>query len=289
MSTPQAPAANRPPAEKAAHPRTVSPLMRIAARVSESLVVPILLVVTWVWLSAANVINPLFLPGPAQVWRSFRGMEASLGSAISSTILTTLVGFAVGTVVGVLIGLLLAYSKHVRILLGGIFDALRPIPVFALIPLFILWFGLGRTPQIVLVGFGTAVVLVVTTLEAIRNVTPTYVKAALNLGASRSFIYRTVVIPSISPHLVGAVRVSAAASWGLGVAAEMIGAQKGLGYLMINRQNYLDTAGIIVIVVIYGVIAYLVDVLIRIGQRRLLRWTERDQMAAPVGSVLGAL
>ncbi|GAB3582865.1 ABC transporter permease [Amycolatopsis endophytica] len=261
---------------------------RTALRIAEAVLIPAVLIVVWIWTSTSNLTDPLFVPSPGQVWNSFVALEPRLGSAITSTVLTTLAGFAVGTGAGVGIGLLLAYSRHTRSLLGGIFDALRPIPIFALIPLFILWFGLGRTPQIILVAFGTFVVLVVTTLEAIRNVPPVYVKAALNLGASRGFIYRTVVVPSITPHLIGAVRVSAAASWGLGVAAEFIGAQNGLGYLIINRQNYLDTAGIVVLVVVYAIIAYLVDLLIRLGQGRLLRWTDRGSAASSVSSVLGA-
>ncbi|MFJ4175213.1 ABC transporter permease [Microbacterium sp. NPDC089696] len=256
-------------------------------RAIEALVVPVALLVLWAVVTSAGLIDTLFLPSPEMFWNSLVGLAPLLPSAIGMTVSLTLAGFFIGTLGGIIVGLLLAYSFRIRNLFGGVFEALRPVPVFALIPLFILWFGLGTTPQIILVAFGTFVVLVVTTLEAIRNVSPVYVKAALNLGASRSFIYRTVIVPSITPHLVGAVRVSAAASWGLGVAAEFIGAQDGLGYLMLNRQTFLDTAGILVIVVIYSLIAFLFDTLIRIGQRRLLRWTGRNQLSSQVGSVLG--
>lgn len=255
--------------------------------IAEGFFIPIILLVIWWLATRGGAVNPLFLPSPEQIWTSLVGLAPRLPSAVFTTVSMTLTGFVLGTLGGILIGLLLAFSKHVRLLTGPIFDALRPVPVFALIPLFILWFGLGRPPQIILVAFGTFVVLVVSTLEAIRNVSPTYVKAALNLGASRAFIYRTVIVPSITPHLAGAVRVSAAASWGLGVAAEFIGAQDGLGYLMINRQTYLDTAGILVIVILYSLIAFLFDLLIRFLQRKLLRWTERDQLSTHIGSVLG--
>lgn len=256
-------------------------------RVAEAMVVPVALILLWVVVTSANLIDTLFLPSPEMIRSSLVGLAPRLPSAIGTTVALTLAGFFIGTLSGIIVGLLLAYSLRIRNLFGGVFEALRPVPVFALIPLFILWFGLGTAPQIILVAFGTFVVLVVTTLEAIRNVSPVYVKAALNLGASRGFIYRTVIVPSITPHLVGAVRVSAAASWGLGVAAEFIGAQDGLGYLMLNRQTFLDTAGILVLVVIYSLIAFLFDTLIRIGQRRLLRWTGRNQLSSQVGSVLG--
>lgn len=269
------------------HRRPASAWRRKSLHTAEAFIVPVALVALWIFVTSANLVDTLFLPSPEMFWNSLVGLAPRLPSAIATTVALTLAGFLIGTASGILVGLLLAYSLRIRNLFGGTFEALRPVPVFALIPLFILWFGLGTTPQIILVAFGTFVVLVVTTLEAIRNVSPVYVKAALNLGASRSFIYRTVIVPSITPHLVGAVRVSAAASWGLGVAAEFIGAQDGLGYLMLNRQTFLDTAGILVIVVIYSVIAFLFDTLIRLGQRRLLRWTGRNQLSSQVGSVLG--
>lgn len=280
-------------AEAAETPRSPQPKRsfwkRRSFHIAEGLLIPVVLVLVW-WLTTnSGTVNPLFLPSPAQVWTSLVGLSPRLPSAIFTTVSMTLTGFMLGTLSGILIGLLLAYSKHMRRLTGPIFDALRPVPVFALIPLFILWFGLGRPPQVILVAFGTFVVLVVSTLEAIRNVSPIYVKAALNLGAARAMVYRTVIVPSITPHLAGAVRVSAAASWGLGVAAEFIGAQDGLGYLMINRQTYLDTAGILVIVILYSLIAFLFDLLIRFLQRKVLRWTERDQVSAHVGSVLGVI
>ncbi len=269
-------------------PRRRRPFWRTRSfAIAEGLFIPIILLAVWWLATSGGGVNPLFLPSPQQIWGSLVGLAPRLPSAVFTTVSMTLTGFVLGTLGGILIGLLLAYSKHVRLLTGQIFDALRPVPVFALIPLFILWFGLGRPPQIILVAFGTFVVLVVSTLEAIRNVSPTYVKAALNLGASRAFIYRTVIVPSITPHLAGAVRVSAAASWGLGVAAEFIGAQDGLGYLMINRQTYLDTAGILVIVILYSIIAFLFDLLVRFLQRKVLRWTERDQLSTHIGSVLG--
>src|SRR5690606_35680291 len=138
----------------------------------------------------------------------------------------------------------------IRDLLSDLMDIMRPVPVFALIPLFALWFGIGIAPQIAIIALGTSMILGVTTVSAIRNVSPVHIKAALTLGATRGAVYRTVIVPSIVPHLLGSVRVAAAASWGLDVAAEFHGAQQGLGYTMIVRQQYRDTSGIILICII---------------------------------------
>ena len=103
----------------------------------------------------------------------------------------------------------------------------RPVPVFALIPLFMLWFGIGFWPQILLVALGVSAILGVETYEAIRNLPLVYIRAASNLGADKKTIFRTVVIPYIFPHLIGAIRVAAAASWGLDVAAEFMWVRVG--------------------------------------------------------------
>jgi len=152
--------------------------------------------------------------------------------------------------------------------------------VFALIPLFVLWFGIGKAPQIALIALGCSVVLGVTTNEAIRNMPSIYVRAAYAMGASRKDVFRTVVIPYIIPHLIGAIRVAAASSFGLDVAAEFMGSQEGLGYLMIVQQQYLKTDGILAVVILYSILAYLLDMLIAFLERRLTVWTERRSKQA---------
>ena len=254
---------------------------------TRKLLVPVGLLVVWVAVTSADLVASLYLPSPQDLWNAFDGMRGELPRSLASSVGMTLAGFAVGTSLGALLGLLMAYSRVMRELFGSVLDFIRPVPVFALIPLFVVWFGIGRGPQITLIALGTSVVLGVTTLSAIRNVSPVHVKAALTLGATRWDAYRTVIVPSVLPHLLGAIRVAAAASWGLDVAAEFLGAQTGLGYLMINRQQYLDTAGILLVVLIYSALAMILDLLIQLAERPLTRWTERNATGGPVAGLLG--
>ena len=261
------------------------------SRVSEFLpkiAVPLVLIVLWIVVSELKLVKPIFVPPPAAVWKAFLGMSKLLPRSILTTVTMTLTGFGIGVIFGAASGLLMAYNKTIRNLLGALFDFSRPVPVFALIPLFILWFGIGRAPQIALIAMGTSVVLGVTTLEAIRNVPTIYIRAALTLGAGRQTIYSTVIVPYIIPHLIGAIRVAAAASWGLDVAAEFMGSQVGLGYLIILQQTYLRTAGIILLVAIYSIIAVLMDTLIAWAERRITRWTERRSNIGVVASIVGS-
>jgi ABC-type nitrate/sulfonate/bicarbonate transport system ATPase subunit/ABC-type proline/glycine betaine transport system permease subunit len=199
----------------------------------------------------------------------------------------TLSGYGLGLLLGVGMGLAFASSRAVRDLFGGTLNFIRPAPVFALIPLFLLWFGIGRGPQVALIALGTSVALSVATLDAVRNVNPTHIRAAATLGATKAVIYRTVVLPSIFSHLLGAVRFSLVAAWGLDVAAELIGSQNGLGYLMMVREQYIDTAGILTVVFLYGILAGVFDRLVVLVERPLTRWTTRGNDADATEAALG--
>jgi ABC-type nitrate/sulfonate/bicarbonate transport system permease component len=250
-------------------------------------VVPVLLLSTWLALSLSGSVDPLYLPPPSALWEAIKTIWPRLPSAFVSSVSVTLVGLVAGSVTGILIGLGMAASKTVRDLFGGLQDAIRPVPTFALIPLFVLWFGLGKAPQIALVMFGSAILLSLATIEAVRNVPPIYVRASLLFGAGRLTVYRTVILPAIVPHIFGALRAAAVAAWGRDVAAEYVGAQDGLGYLMIVQSQYFDTAGMWVIIFIYSVLAVSLDALLRAAQQPLTRWTDRNVDSGVVANVLG--
>ncbi|WP_131803498.1 ABC transporter permease [Pseudofrankia saprophytica] len=272
--------ASRPAGAEVAASRIGRAARRLARRVAIRSLVPALLVAAWCAVSYGGLVRAIYLPTPSALWSAFVDMRAALPGALVTSVGMTLTGYGLGLVLGVGMGLVFAYSRMLRDLFGGVLDFIRPAPVFALIPLFLLWFGIGRGPQIALITMGTSVVLSVTTLDAVRNVSPTHIRAAATMGASRRAIYRTIVVPSIFPHLLGAVRFSAVAAWGLDVAAELIGSQNGLGYLMMTREQYIDTAGILVVVVLYGLLATVLDRVIVLVERPLTGWTTREQQSA---------
>ncbi|MCX6089111.1 MAG: ABC transporter permease subunit, partial [Candidatus Atribacteria bacterium] len=210
---------------------------------------------------------------------SFIGLKNSILIATLTSVGITLSGFGLGLLVGIGMGLLMAYSRSFLEAVGPTMEFTRPVPVFAMIPLFILWFGIGLWPQVLLVALGVSAILGVTTYEAIRNMPMVYIRAATNLGADKKTVFRTVVTPYIFPHRIVAIRVAAAASWGLDVAAEFMGIQQGLGFNMIVQQIYLNTAGIIAIVLVYSVLAITLDQAIRKIDQKLTFWTERSKLS----------
>ena len=233
------------------------------------------------------LIDPVKLPGPDRVLQSLVEIIDLIPGAMWVSLQMVLVGLALGMVTGLATGVIFGYSPFVRRFFEATLDNLvRPVPFFALIPLFILWFGIGFWPQVALVALGIFLMFSLTTLEAIRNVPHIYVQAALTAGAGRFHVYRTVVIPAIIPHLVGFLRLAVAAAWGLDVAAELTGSRTGLGYVMTVRQQYLDPAGMLMIVFIFCGLAVIFDQTVRFAAGRLTRWSPRTDRGL-VGSILG--
>lgn len=235
----------------------------------------LLLIAVWLVLTLGGFVKPLYLPGPMQLWDVVTESYSDLASHMGYTLARQFSGFLIGSALGVIVGLLIASNRFIESFMDPIIEILRPIPPLAIIPLLILWMGIGALPQILLVIFGCFVIVVVSTVEAVKNVPKIYVNAASTLGASWVYTYRTVILPAIVPSLVGAIRVSAGASFGLVVAAEFMGAQEGIGYYMIVAQRYLRTDMILLSIVLISIIAWITDQVIRKLERRMTSWSER--------------
>lgn len=279
--------------------------------IAHATVVPIILAVVWFLLTRQMPIDPqnlpavlqvfftagdpgyvridaVYLPSPEAVFNSGAELWDELPVALWTSLRIVLIGLAVGGVSGITVGLLLGYSPTVRRYFEATLDNLvRPVPFIAFIFLMILWFRVETVRLVALVAIGIFLLLSLTTLEAVRNVPQIYVKAALTAGARRFRVYRTVVIPAITPHLISSVRLGAAYAWGLDVAAELSGSQQGLGYIMISRGAfYLDTAAIVLIVFIFCSLAVVFDQSVRFAASRLTRWSPRARRGM-VGHMLG--
>ena len=235
-------------------------------------VLPITAFLLWVAATELGWVRRVLLPKPVDVAEVFVRDWPILLDGFFVSLQTLTIGMGLGSLVGIGIGLAIGYSHVARSIFEFPLDLLRPVPVLALIPLFVLWFGIGTLPQVLLIAVGVVLLLSLSTIESIRNVPETYIRAARTLGASRSMVYRTVVIPAIVPPMVASLRYAVAISWGLLVAAEYTGSRNGLGYQMIARQQYLDTAGILAIVFVFSVLAIVTDRIMRVGLRHMTRW-----------------
>jgi len=231
-----------------------------------------------VWYILSMVVPPIFIPGPEEVFRgSYNLYKPILVASIVSTLLRVIVGFLIGSILGILVAFAMAWNKFIQWTLDPIIELIRPIPVIALIPLFILWIGLGETPRIIIIVFASFVVLVVSTREAIKNVPTVCLNAARTLGAStKGRVFRTIILPAITPEIIAGIKIAAAASFDLAAAAEFIGAQRGLGYIIINAKQFLYTNGVIFGIFLFSLLAWFASLLIRYFDRRINVWTERE-------------
>ena len=181
-------------------------------------------------------------------------------------------GTFVGAFLGVGLGLIMGWNKTGRSLIYPPLLFIRTVPLLALIPLFLIWFGGRETGAVLYVAFGVFVALVINTVEAIRNVSPVYQKFAYTLGATRGRVFRTVIFPAIMPELRGGIRVVIGISWALTLAVEYLGSQSGLGRLMILSKQYLYTGRMIVIVFLYMGYSILLNQLFLRLSRSTTRW-----------------
>ena len=177
-----------------------------------------------------------------------------------TTILRLFLGVGLGILLGVGTGLLLGISPLVREISLPPILLLRTIPIMALIPLFLFWFGTREIGIIIFVIFAVFSIMIVSTLEAIRNVPKILLSHAQCLGATKMQTYKTVVIPYILPTLNGSIRVILGISFALVLAGELLATDKGLGWLMILSERYLQTGRMLVIVIIFIIYAIILNI-----------------------------
>lgn len=185
-----------------------------------------------------------------------------------------LVGTTCGIVAGIGVGLLMAYSTTIRDLSSATIQVLRTIPLLALIPLFVLWFGGREVGMYLFIAFAVFVMIVISTYHAALNVPSAPARFARTMGASRAQMFRAVVVPGLLPELSASVRVVVALSWSFALGAEFTGAQEGLGFLMIQSERSGFLGRVIVVTALFTLYAVVVDQILVQLRGRLLRWRQ---------------
>jgi ABC-type nitrate/sulfonate/bicarbonate transport system permease component len=255
-------------------------------------------VVFGLWWLAALVVQAtiprgdIFLPTPSQVIAAIPrlsvfagpGTELTYGNALwvivtntASSAVKLLGGLLIGSLLGVGLGLACGWNRPLRQVLEGPFLLIRVIPLFALMPLFLSWFGGSLAGAVTFVAFAVFSMLFVNTIEAINNVDPLVQVYARTLGASPFGVYRSVVVPAIVPELIGGARVVLGLSWAILLAAEFLAAQSGIGRIMILAQQYFDTSRMILIVLLIMLYTFALDRLVVALGARATRWVPRKQ------------
>lgn len=235
---------------------------------------PLLLVLIWHLAAISGVLPPEVLAGPATVIGSAGELIATgeLQAAIVASLGRVVAGLAIGGTIGVGLALVSGLSRIGEDLIDSTVQMLRTIPTIALIPLLIIWFGIGEQPKIALIALATSFPLYLNVYAGIRNVDQSLVEAARTLGPGRTGLIRHVILPGAMPGALVGLRYSLAVAWLALVFGEQINATAGIGYLMNNAREFFQTDVIVVCLAIYALLGLGVDAIVRLLERVLLAW-----------------
>jgi len=241
-------------------------------------VVIVVAIVLWQAVSVARIFPAFALPSPVAVWQSFIDIVRngyggqSLVSDILVSCLRIIVGFAGAIAVGVPVGLLMSRSKLVFDIIDPLLQFVRPVPPLAYIPLLVVWFGIGELPKAILILVGTIPVIIIGTMSGVKSTPALRIAVARTLGASNAQIFRKVILPSALPEIFTAMRVGIGVAWTCLVAAELIAASSGLGWLVQFAGQALQVSVVIVGIVIIGLIGYAMELVIRKIENLVVPW-----------------
>ncbi|MDT5080000.1 MAG: sulfonate transport system permease protein [Mycobacterium sp.] len=235
---------------------------------------PIVILVVWEILAEAGVLPPAFAPAPTAVvstavelWR-----DGVLGPDLLISLQRAGIGLALGLTAGIVLGILGGLLRSGEYLFNGIAQVLNTIPLLAVLPLMVVWFGIDELTKILLISFGAGVPMYLNLFAAIRGVDQRLIEMARTVGAGDWRLVSRVLLPGALPGFMVGLRFSLAYSiLGL-VAAETVNADQGLGFLVTQGQTYLQTNQVFVGLVIYSVLGLLADQFVRSLERVLLRW-----------------
>lgn len=217
-------------------------------------------------------------PSPAEFWASLTQISGRgyAGGQLASHALHSLrlvaMGFAVAIATGVPLGLWMGWSRRAEAMINPVFLVIRPIPPLAWIPLAILWLGLGDSAKIMVIWFAAFVPSVINTFAGVRNIDRPILEAAAMLGTPRWRLIREVIAPAASPLIFTGLRLSLQASWTTLVAAELVGALVGVGFVLNMAQQDIYPGMILVGMVTVGVLGWATTMLLGMAERRALAW-----------------
>ena len=222
--------------------------------------------------------QPIWLPSPEAVWSRLIRVASegyktfSLAEHLGWSLLRVVVGFLAGALVGIPLGYAMGLSGWFRGWFDPIVEFMRPVPPLALIPLVIIWFGIGEEGKIILLFLASLWIMTISARAGVSGVKISKIHAAYSLGASKRQIMRLVIVPNSLPEIFTGARVSMGVCWGTVVAAELVAAQKGAGMMIINASKFQMTDLVIMGIVLIGVIGYSIDILMRIAENYLVPW-----------------
>ena len=236
-----------------------------------------LLVLLWYAIAFSGFVNPSLIPMPHAVAEKFWSLAVD-GNLLRDVRVSTqrvLMGVVLGTMAAVPVGFALGWYPDVRRFIDPLINFFRALPPIALIPLVIVYFGIGEAAKVVILFYASFFAGVIVMYEGIAQLSPIYVRVSRTLGATDAEIFRKVILPLSVPHMLTALRVALGVAWATLVASELIAAQEGLGAMIQNASSFFQLDIIYVGIICIGLIALTMDLGLRFVARRLVAWQDR--------------
>lgn len=243
------------------------------------LVSPVAVLVIWQLISELRLVSERKLPPPTQVWSTAVSLTTTnnaaygtLQGAMVVSLERVAIGFAVGGGLAMLLAFAAGLSRIGENVVDPLMQMLRTLPLFGLIPVFIVWFGIGEGPKIILIAIGSAIPLYLNTFAGIRNVDPRLGELGRVLRLTRREMVTQIVVPGAMPQILVGLRQSLGVAWLALVVAEQINANAGLGFMITQATQFVRNDVIIVALLVYCVLGLITDWLVRVLERRALAW-----------------
>ena len=243
------------------------------------LVSPVAVVLLWQLVSSAGLVSAQKLPPPVTVWRTAVSLVTTdspaygtLQGAMLVSLQRMAIGFAVGAVAAIGLALVAGLSRVGEDAVDPLMQILRTLPLFGLIPVFIVWFGIGELPKVILIALGAAIPLYLNTFAGIRSVDARLAEVGRALGLSRTEMIRHVILPGALPQALTGLRQSLGVAWLALVVAEQVNANAGLGFIISQATQFLRNDVILVALAVYAALGLITDALVRLLERKALAW-----------------
>ena len=243
------------------------------------LISPVAFIVAWQLESTANLISKDRLPPPSTIWHTAITLitqnspaYGTLQDAMWVSLQRMVLGFVIGATAAIALALVAGLSRLGENAVDPLLQILRTLPLFGLLPLFIVWFGIGEEPKIILIALGAAIPLYLNAFAGIRSVDAKLIEAAQTLKLSKPRLIRHVILPGALPQTLTGLRQSLGVAWLALVVAEQVNANAGLGFMISQATQFSRNDVIFVALIVYAALGLITDALVRLLERRALAW-----------------
>lgn len=236
------------------------------------------LLLVWWLVTRIGWVEPLFLPSPSDIltraWLllSQGYMDASLWQHLGASLGRIGVALIAATLTAIPIGIAIGYNRVARGVLDPLIEFYRPVPPLAYLPLIVIWCGIGELSKVLLIYLAIFAPIAIATATGVRTVDPVKLRAAQSLGASRGQLIRHVILPSALPEILTGIRIGLGVGWSTLVAAELIAATRGLGFMVQSAAQFLVTDVVVLGILLIAMIAFALEMGLRALQRKLVPW-----------------